>query len=129
MNNWYQNLNKSPFSPPNWIFGVVWPILYTMMLFSVFIIWKNKKCFPYCLAITYFLIQLIFNLIWTTLFFKMKKPKLALLDLFLVIVFTLITIKKFYSINKYASYLLVPYILWLSFAFYLNSYIVLNNNL
>ena len=54
-------------------------------------------------------------------------PRAALLDLSLVLVFTIITIKKFYKISKYASYLLVPYIAWLSFAFYLNSYIVFNN--
>ena len=64
---------------------------------------------------------------WTTLFFKMKKPLLALLDLIFTLGFTLITFYKFYFISKIGSYLLLPYILWMCFAFYLNLYIVINN--
>ena len=127
MNSWYKNLNKSPYSPPNWIFGVVWPILYTMMFISLVIVWNNKKCYPYCESMTYFFIQLGFNLIWTSLFFDYKLPLVALIDLLAVILFTFITYKKFVNISKFASYLLVPYLLWLCFAFYLNAYIVINN--
>ena len=127
MNKWYTNLKKSPLSPPSWMFSVVWPILYTLMFIALIMVWTNKKCSPYCITISYFMVQLFFNLIWTTLFFEYKMPRVALFDLILVILFTIITIKKFYKISKYASYLLVPYIAWLSFAFYLNSYIVFNN--
>ncbi len=127
MNSWYKNLNKSPYSPPNWIFGVVWPILYTMMFISLVVVWNNKKCYPYCESMTYFFIQLGFNLIWTSLFFDYKLPLVALMDLLAVILFTFLTYKKFMKISKFASYLLVPYLLWLCFAFYLNAYIVVNN--
>ena len=124
---WYKNLNKSKLSPPGYVFGIVWPILYTMMAISLSLVWNSKKCFPYCSAMTYFFIQLAFNLVWTTLFFKLKKPKLALMDIIVILIFTIITFNEFIKINTTAAYLLVPYIIWLSFATYLNTYIVFNN--
>ena len=127
MNRWYKNLKKSNLTPPSWIFGTVWPILYFMTFISLSLVWNNKKCFPYCSSITYFFIQLFFNLIWTTLFFYYRLPLYALFDIILVIIFTVITFKKFIKYNKFSAYLLIPYLLWLSFASYLNLFIVLNN--
>ena len=127
MNKWYKILKKSSIGPPSWVFGVVWPILYFFMFISLLLVWNNKKCFPYCNSLTYFFIQLFFNLIWTSLFFYYKKPLFALFDIILVIIFTAITYQKFLKYNKLAAYLLIPYLLWLSFASYLNLFIVLNN--
>jgi tryptophan-rich sensory protein len=127
MNNWYKSLNKAPWTPPSYVFGIVWPILYVLMGISFLLVWKNKKCFPYCSPLTYFLIQLGFNLIWTTLFFVMKKPLLALVDICLIIYFAMQTYKRFIKIDRLAAYLLVPYLLWLLLAFSMNFYIVLMN--
>ena len=127
MNTWYKNLKKAPFSPPSWIFGVVWPILYCLMFIALFLVWTNDKCKPYCSAVTYFAIQLILNLMWTTIFFKNQNPQLALLDIALIIIFTYFTWQKFNPISKMAGNLLVPYLAWLSFAFLLNLYIVIHN--
>ena len=127
MNRWYNTLNRAPWSPPNYIFGIVWPILYVLMTFSFILVWKNKKCFPYCSALTTFLIQLAFNLSWTTIFFYYKMPKLALLDIVLIIYFSLMTYQSFIKVNKMAAYLLIPYICWLFLALSLNTYIVLFN--
>lgn len=127
MNRWYKNLNRAPWSPPNYLFGIVWGILYALMTLSFIFVWKNKKCFPYCSALTAFLIQLAFNLSWTTIFFYYKMPKLALLDTILIIYFTLVTYKAFIKISKLAAYLLIPYICWLFLALSLNTYIVLYN--
>jgi len=127
MNRWYNTLNRAPWSPPNYIFGIVWPILYVLMTFSFILVWKNKKCFPYCSALTTFLIQLVFNLSWTTIFFYYKMPKLALLDIVLIIYFSLMTYQSFIKVNKMAAYLLIPYICWLFLALSLNTYIVLFN--
>ena len=124
---WYYQLKRSRLSPPSWIFGIVWPLLYFLMSISFIIVQSNKKCYPFCKPLVYFIIQLSFNLIWTTLFFKMQKPLLALIDLILTWVFTVITYYQFTKISKIGSALLLPYILWLSFAFYLNLYIVINN--
>ena len=127
MNRWYNTLNRAPWSPPNYIFGIIWPILYVLMTFSFILVWKNKKCFPYCSALTTFLIQLAFNLSWTTIFFYYKMPKLALLDIVLIIYFSLMTYQSFIKVNKMAAYLLIPYICWLFLALSLNTYIVLFN--
>lgn len=124
---WYKNLKRSRLSPPSYVFGIVWPILYTLMFISLIILWTNKKCYPYCEPITYFLFQLFFNITWTNLFFNLKKPLWAFVDLCITLIFTLITYKKMMKFSKTAAYLLVPYILWLSFAFYLNAFIVVNN--
>jgi|UniRef100_A0A6C0C5G9 tryptophan-rich sensory protein len=127
MNRWYRNLKKAPFSPPGYIFGIIWPILYIFMGVSTYTVWTNKKCYPYCSAITYFNIQLFFNLIWTTLFFTLNMPKLALLDIVLILGFSIATFIKYFNINKLAAYILIPYILWLCLAFSLNAYIVIYN--
>ena len=124
---WYKNLKRSKLSPPSYVFGIVWPILYTLMFISLIILWTNKKCYPYCEPITYFLFQLFFNITWTNLFFNLKKPLWAFVDLCITLIFTLITYKKMMKFSKTAAYLLVPYILWLSFAFYLNAFIFVNN--
>lgn len=127
MNDWYNNLKKAPWTPPDYVFGIVWPILYFLMFTSFILTRNDEKCYPYCSALTFFIIQLIFNLSWTTLFFTMKKPKLALLDLIATLIFTIVTYKKFSLINQTASRLLLPYIAWLILAFSLNLYIVIMN--
>ena len=127
MNEWYRKLNKAPWTPPNWVFGVVWPILYLLMGVSFLLVWTNKKCYPYCYPLLYFLIQLGFNLMWTTLSFEYKKPEWAMLDLILTFVFTFYTYVEFKTISNLASLLLLPYLAWLSLAFTLNAYVVIYN--
>ena len=127
MNEWYRKLNKAPWTPPDWVFGVVWPILYLLMGVSFLLVWINKKCYPYCNPLLYFLIQLGFNLMWTTLFFQYKKPEWAMLDLILTYVFTFYTYVEFKTISNKASLLLIPYLTWLSLAFTLNAYVVFYN--
>jgi tryptophan-rich sensory protein len=124
---WYNNINKSPYTPPGWFFGLVWTILYLLMIISFYLIWSNSKCFPYCNVLTIFLLQLAFNLSWTTVFFKYKKIRFALILTILIFILTFIVSIKFYKINKIATYLLIPYLLWLIVAMYLNIYIILKN--
>lgn len=124
MNDWYKKLNKSSLTPPDYVFGIVWPILYIMIFTSIILnLYNNNK---YCLncPITFFILQLVFNLIWTTIFFTYKKILLGLIDLFLVILFTIIYMTK---VNGLSLYLMIPYICWLLLAFYLNLYIYKNN--
>ena len=126
-NNWYKNLKKSPLTPPSKTFSIVWPILYIMIFTAGLLVWKDKKCFPFCYAIFYFLIELILSLTWKTIFFRLHKPLVALLSIFIIIIFTILSLIKFRNINKIAFYLLIPYLIWLCFASYLNLYIVINN--
>ena len=127
MNNWYKTLNTAPWSPPNYVFGIVWPVLYILMTISVLIVFFNKKCYPYCAPLTFFFLQLILNLSWTTVFFQLQMPVVSFLMIILIIIITGYTAVKFYPYSKVASYLLVPYLLWLCVALSLNGYIILNN--
>ena len=127
MNTWYKKLKVAPWNPPDYVFGIVWPILYVLMFTSATIVYLDKKCYPYCYPLTIFFAQLILNLSWTTIFFKYRLIKVALLVLVLIFALTLYATILFYDINKIASYLLIPYLLWLCVAFSLNLYIVLNN--
>jgi translocator protein len=123
----YTKLKKSPLSPPNYVFGIVWPILYLLMSVSFFIILKKNKYSFNSIPLIVFIIHLFFNFIWTYLFQNYKNKMIALTDLSIVILLTIYVIIEFYKIDKLASYLLIPYILWLCFAFYLNLFIVINN--
>ena len=125
--NWYKSLKKAPWTPKPKVFGMVWSILYACMFIATYLVWKNKKCYPYCDALNYFFIQLFFNLIWTTIFFKFKKPVLALADMVIIIIGAYYTYVEYSNIDITAGYLIIPYILWLCVAFSLNAYIVAMN--
>jgi translocator protein len=125
---WYAQLNKPFFNPPNWIFGPVWTILYFLMAISLYIVWsKNSKNKNKEDAIKIFIFQLILNLLWSLIFFGLHQPLWALITIYLLWASIYMTIKSFYKISKTSSYLLVPYILWVSFASILNLAIVLLN--
>lgn len=116
---WYQALIKSPLNPPGYVFGIVWPILYLLMSISAFRTFNETK--------NLFLIQLLFNALWSWLFFAFQMPLVALLNIWLLIYLNIkINLKMFY-IDKLSGLLFIPYVLWLFFASYLNLFIVLNN--
>lgn len=126
---WYASINKPSFNPPNWLFGPVWTFLYILMGISLYIIWdkdvKNKKIKNNALMI--FGIQLFLNVLWSVIFFGLKSPFYAFIEIMFLWVTILFTIISFYKISKTASFLLIPYILWVSFASLLNFYVwVLN---
>lgn len=115
---WYQNLEKSPLTPPGWVFGPVWTLLYLMMGVSLWLIWKNKKqkVAPYI----FFFGQLGCNFLWMFLFAGLKSPFLALLDLGLLLLFLIGTVVTFWKIRPLAGALQLPYLAWSLFALYLN---------
>lgn len=118
ISTWYANLQRPSFSPPNWIFGPVWILLYFLMGLSVYLIWeKNQK------ATWLFWIHLIFNATWSIIFFGLQNPGLAFINIIIIWILIIALIIKFYKINKLSSYLLVPYLLWVSFASILNYFI------
>ena len=118
---WYQTLNKPSFSPPNWIFGPVWTILYILMGYSLYLVWVKRK------VPTIFWMQLFLNFIWSIIFFGMKNPTLAFINIIALWIAIVLTIKAFSKINKLASQLLWPYLAWVSFASILNLMIVILN--
>ena len=127
MNNWYNNIKKSKLNPPSWVFGVVWPILYCTMIFSFIKVYFNKKCENLCYPLIIFIFHTILNFIWTTLFFKFKNISLALIDLILLDISLIYIIFLFYQIDKTASLILIPYLIWILFATYLTFFIFFNN--
>lgn len=125
---WYAYLNKPSFSPPNYLFGPVWTTLYTLMGISAYLVYKKgtkKKNTKEALNI--FWIQLALNSLWSIIFFGMKNPTLAFIEIIIMWIAILITIIKFYPISKTSAYCLVPYIIWVSFALVLNFSIVTLN--
>ena len=117
---WYAFINKPLFSPPNWIFAPVWTLLYVLMGISAFLIWKKRDNLRTKQALIFYGIQLILNALWSIIFFGMHNPGLALLEIIILWLFILITLIKFYKINKTAGLLFIPYLLWVSFASILN---------
>ena len=124
-NLWYKNLVKSPLTPPDYIFPIVWTILYIMIFISGYNYIKNNTNDTY--GITIFFTQLFFNIMWSYLFFTVKNPKIALIDLILLWSTLLLTIIHFYKKDSFSANMLIPYFIWVSFAGYLNLYIVVNN--
>ena len=117
--SWYLLLNKSELNPPSYVFGIVWPILYVLMMVSAFL--AHKKIF------SIFIIQLFFNAAWSWLFFRFQMPLIALLDIYLLIAINIYILNLMYKENKLAFFLFIPYVVWISFASYLNLFIVINN--
>lgn len=125
--NWYSTLVKPSFSPPNWLFGPVWTILYLLMGISFYLIWAKGFGTKTKTAFYVFGAQLFLNFLWSILFFGLHSPILGLIDIILLWIFIVLTIVKFLPISKIAAYLLSPYLLWVSFATLLNFSIVLLN--
>ena len=125
---WYASLQKPNFNPPNGVFAPVWTILFLLMGISLYLIWskglRDKKVKT---AVIIFAIQLILNMLWSFLFFGLQSPLYAFIEIIILWLAILLTITSFYKISKIAGYLLLPYILWVSFAAVLNfSILVLN---
>ena len=118
---WYNRIIKPSFQPPNWVFGPVWTILYALMGIAAYLVWEKgweKREVKAALGI--FGIQLILNFFWSLIFFGNKAFGWAFVEILFLWVFIALTIWKFYKISKTAAYLLIPYILWVSFASVLN---------
>ena len=124
---WYDSLNRPSFNPPNWLFGPVWTALYIIMGISFFLIWKQDKSKERNLAIFVFLLQLMLNFFWSFIFFYFNRIGLALVEIILLWLSIIVMLKQFYKIKPMASYINIPYLLWVSFASMLNlSYYLLN---
>ncbi|MFP4424800.1 MAG: TspO/MBR family protein [Candidatus Woesearchaeota archaeon] len=125
VSTWYVTLNKPFFNPPGWIFGPVWTILYLLMGISLYLVWTNKDRTRKALAI--FATQLVLNSLWSILFFGLQSPFLAAMEIIVLWGAILLSIAYFYRISRPAAYLLIPYILWVTFAAVLNLSIFLLN--
>ncbi len=116
----YTSYIKPPLSPPGWLFGVIWPILYLLMAIAAYLIYQAPLTEDRKRAITLYWAQLIVNFIWPIVFFRFEWYWLAVAVIVLLDVLVLLTTISFYRIKNAAGYLMLPYLLWILFATYLN---------
>ena len=121
---WYSGLELSALSPPSWVFGPIWTTLYIFMSIAIWRVWikfrETKILFLY-------FIHLFFNSTWSIVFFGFHNILLALLNLIIILIFILILMKVYMARDKFAFYLMLPYLIWSSFALYLNFSIYILN--
>ena len=125
--SWFDLLNKPFLNPPSVIFAPVWIILYGTLLISLILYSIKPSTKSKLNGYIYFIMQLLLNLSWSPAFFELQNIKLALVIVILLDIFAVLTLIKFLKISKTAGIILVPYVLWIFFATYLNiGYLVLN---
>ena len=128
VSTWYTLLLKPSFTPPSWLFAPVWFLLYVLMGISAFLIWrKGVRDFQVKESLIIFIIQLLLNILWSYAFFGLKSPLYGLIVIVPLLTAILLTIINFYRISKTASFLLIPYIVWISYATVLNFSIYILN--
>jgi tryptophan-rich sensory protein len=128
VSTWYVTLNKPSFTPPSWLFGPVWISLYVLMGISAFMVWnQGLEKEEVKVALIFFGIQLILNAFWSAAFFGLRSPFAGLIVIAALWVFILLTILYFFKVSSLAGVLLLPYIVWVSFAAVLNASLFVMN--
>ena len=117
---WYQTLAKPAWTPPDWVFGPVWTTLYLLMAVAAWLVWRRRGWSSGRAALGLFAIQLALNAAWSPLFFRLHSPGLALLDIILLWAAIAATVWSFGRISALAGSLFVPYLMWVSYATFLN---------
>ena len=123
----FESLEMPPLSPPRWLFPLAWTILYVLMGIASYLVFTSGKPYRSKTALTFYGIQLIFNFFWSLIFFNLNEFLIAFVWLVIMLFFIIVTSVLFYRISRPAGYLLIPYILWVTFAGYLNLGIYLLN--
>jgi len=131
---WYQQLNRPPLTPPGWLFGPAWTLLYTAMAVAAWLVWKSKpdagtaKHQPLrTSALVLFFIQLALNALWSPVFFGAERPLPALIIIVLLWIAVAATMRANFRVHRVAGLLFVPYLAWITFATYLNAGFLLLN--
>ena len=127
VDSWYTTINKPSFNPPDWIFAPAWTTLYILIGLSFYLVWRKYFGEDRKKVIAVYSLQLLFNLLWSMLFFGLKSPLLGLIGIIVLLIFIITNTIVFYKISKIAGYLLIPYLLWVSFASILNFSIFILN--
>lgn len=126
---WYATLTKTAITPPNWLFAPMWVTLYFLMGISLYLVWNRGKEFPdFHLAIAIFGIQLALNVLWSAIFFGAHSLIFGAIEIVFMWFFIVATIIEFYPIDKRASYLLFPYVSWVTVATLLNMTLLFANS-
>lgn len=126
VDTWYLTLQKPSWNPPSWVFGPVWTTLYVLMGASAFLVSRSKKLGK-SLALWFFLAHLVVNTLWSIVFFALHELLLSVLVIVLLLALILVLMRLFWRHSKTATWLLVPYLLWVTFATVLNTTILVLN--
>jgi tryptophan-rich sensory protein len=118
--DWYRDLAKPGWTPPSWVFGPAWTTLYILIAVSGWLVWLRRDRTALWPAFAVFLVQLALNALWSLLFFGMRRPGLALVDVVLLLAVILLNVAVFWRLSRLAGLLLVPYLGWTGFATLLN---------
>ena len=118
--DWFFQLKKPSWNPPNWIFGPVWSALYFMMAFAAWLVWKHSGGARARVALGWFAFHLLLNIGWSVLFFGQRQIGWAVVEIGFLWLAIVITMALFYRHSRFATAILVPYLLWVSFASFLN---------
>ena len=118
--DWYARIAKPTWTPPGWLFGPVWGILYLSMSVSAWLVWRQRSKTAVAVPLIFYLTQLVINGMWSWIFFGRQWIGLALIDLVVLVILVAITVALFRKVQKTAGLLLLPYLLWISFAAALN---------
>ena len=118
--SFYGSLSQPEWAPPSWVFGPVWTVLFAMMAITAWLVWRIGGIQANPQALLLFLLQLVFNALWSWLFFAWQLGALAFADIILLWILIVATLVSFWRVNRLAGALLVPYLLWVSFAAALN---------
>ena len=124
---WYDTLVKSPLTPPSWVFGIVWPILYVLMGVSAWLIWQLPRDPARSHALRLFVAQFLVNLAWSPVFFGAHLITLSVVLIAMLLTLVALTLWRFCALNRLAAALLLPYLGWITFALYLNAFIWVKN--
>lgn len=117
---WYATLTKPSWNPPNWVFGPVWSTLYLCMAVAAWMVWRERGLSAVVIPLALFALQLALNCAWSGLFFALHKPWLAFADIVVLWFAIVATMISFARVSSFASILLAPYLLWVTFAAILN---------
>ncbi len=117
--DWYPTLREPPGTPPSWVFGPVWTTLYILMAVSAWLVWREYRWGARA-AMLIFCGQLALNLAWSGIFFGARQPGFACVEINILWLAILFNANVFYRLNAVAGYLLIPYLLWVTYAAYLN---------
>ena len=118
--DFYATLSRPDWAPPAWLFGPVWTTLYLAMALAAWLVWRAGRLPAVRMALALYLVQLVFNALWSWLFFGWKLGGLAFAEILLLWLLILATLVAFWRVRPLAGLLLVPYLLWVSFAVVLN---------
>lgn len=120
VNGWYAALAKPAWTPPNWVFGPVWSLLYVAMAVAAWLVWRRVG-FPHASsALNLFAVQLVLNVCWWAIFFGAHRPGMAFAEILLLWLAILATTIAFHLLSRKAAWLMLPYLLWVAFAAALN---------